>query len=309
MYYHAYENLIMPLVFLSKAPPKKKALVFVLYVATIYTAIALFQIQIDKTRNNYSKMEDMKYLPSGQFLKGSALTYDELLADFLWIKALVYFGEHYQTDKSYRWLYHLLDVIVTLDPYFEYPYEFGGIALAYWTKNVDYSIKLLKKGIMNVPKTHERYWTLPFFLGFNYMFYKKDFVTAVSYMEEATKYPGHPGYLPFLVARLHANNKDPEIAIKFLNEIYISTENKSVRKDIKKRIKEVMVERDIQILEQVRDRYKSRVGSYPLKLDDLVAEGFLKNIPQEPFGGKYLIKEDHSIQSSVIKKRMKVYID
>jgi hypothetical protein len=251
----------------------------------------------------------MKYLPSGQFLKGAALAYDELFADYLWIKAIVYFGDHFETDKSYKWLYHLLDIVSTLDPYFQYPYEFGGVALAYWVKDENLSIKLLKKGMINVPKTHERYWTIPFFLGFNYMYYKKDFAAATRYLEEATKYPGHPRYLPLLVSRLYANAKDPEIAIKYLQEIYLSTKNEEAKKDIIKRIDEIVVERDILILEDMRDQYLKKTGSYPSNLEELISAGLLKKIPREPFGGKYFIKEDHSIQSSVIRKRMEVYIN
>ena len=295
--------------FLKKASPQRKIILIFLYFFVIFTAVFLSQTQIDKSRTRYSKIEDMKYLPSGQFLKGAALAYDELFADFLWIKAIVYFGERFETNKSYKWLYHILDIVTTLDPYFEYPYEFGGIALAYWTKDVSHSIKLLKKGLRNVPKTHERYWTIPFFLGFNYMYYKKDFTAAARYLEEATKYPGHPRYLPFLVARLHTNNRDPEIAIKFLQEIYRSTKNEEAKKNLKKRINEVTVERDIFILEAVRDQYHKQTGSYPSNLQELVAAGFLKRIPREPFSGKYFIKEDHSIHSTVVKKRMELYID
>ncbi len=295
--------------FPKKASPQKKITVIFLYFFVVYSAVFLSQTQIDKTRNRYSKTEDMKYLPSGQFLKGAALAYDELFADYFWIKAIVYFGDHFETDKSYKWLYHLLDVVSTLDPYFEYTYEFGGVALAYWIKDENLSIKLLKKGMINVPKTHARYWTIPFFLGFNYMYYKKDFATAARYLEEATKYPGHPRYLPLLVARLYTNTKDPEIAIKFLQEIYRSTKNEEAKKDILKRINEIVVERDIFILEEMRDKYHKKIGSYPSNLGELISEGFLKEMPREPFGGKYFMKEDHSIHSSVVRKRMELFID
>tara|TARA_B100000959_G_scaffold286430_1_gene365027 strand:- start:3139 stop:4038 length:900 start_codon:yes stop_codon:yes gene_type:complete len=295
--------------FPKKASPQKKITIIFFYFFVVYSAVFLSQTQIDKTRNRYSKTEDMKYLPSGQFLKGAALAYDELFADYFWIKAIVYFGDHFETDKSYKWLYHLLDVVSTLDPYFEYTYEFGGVALAYWIKDENLSIKLLKKGMINVPKTHARYWTIPFFLGFNYMYYKKDFATAARYLEEATKYPGHPRYLPLLVARLYTNTKDPEIAIKFLQEIYRSTKNEEAKKDILKRINEIVVERDIFILEEMRDKYHKKIGSYPSNLGELISEGFLKEMPREPFGGKYFMKEDHSIHSSVVRKRMELFID
>lgn len=299
----------MVAMFLKKASPQKKIILFFLYFLVVYAAVFLSQIQIDKSKTRYGKFEDMKYLPSGQFLKGAALAYDELFADYLWIKTIVYFGDHFETDKSYKWLYHLLDIISTLDPYFEYVYEFGGVALAYWTNDISHSINILKKGLVIVPKTHERYWTIPFFLGFDYMYYKKDFAAAARYLEEATKYPGHPRYLPLLVARLYSNARDPEIAIKFLQEIYRSTKNEEAKKNLLKRIKEIIVERDILIIEDARDQYHKKTGSSPSNLEELVSSGFLKEIPREPFGGKYFIKEDHSIHSSIVKKRMELYIN
>jgi hypothetical protein len=286
----------------------KRLLAISFYFFLLYFFIILFQTQIDNAKASHNSIEDMKYLPSGQFLKGAALAYDELLADFLWIKAVMYFGEHYQSDKNYQWLYHLVDTVTTLDPYFHFPYEFGGIALGFWIGNADYSIKILKKGMINVPKTHKRYWTIPFYLGFDYMYYKKDFLAAARFLEEATKYPGHPRYIPKLVSRLYVNAKDPEIAISFLNEILSITKDETVKKDLEKRIKEVIVERDIQKLEQARDLFKKKNGFYPGRLEDLVTSGFMKEIPHEPFGGKYIIKGDASIFSSQVPKRMKVYI-
>ena len=65
--------------FPKKASPQKKITVILLYFLILQASVFLSQTQIDKTRTRYSKIEDMKYLPSGQFLKGAALAYDELL--------------------------------------------------------------------------------------------------------------------------------------------------------------------------------------------------------------------------------------
>jgi|TARA_B100000959_G_scaffold159359_1_gene167012 hypothetical protein len=69
------------------------------------------------------------------------------------------------------------------------------------------------------------------------------------------------------------------------------------------------VERDILILEDMRNQYHKKIGSYPSNIGELISAGFLKEIPREPFGKKYFIKEDHSIHSSVVKKRMELFID
>ncbi len=285
---------------------KKILIMFGIILPLLYS----LQKQIDLSPERRGRIEDMKYLPSGRFLKGAALAYDEILGDLLWIKTVIYFGEHYLSNKQYEWLSHMLDVSTDLNPYFEYPYEAGGVMLAMETKEIDRSIALFKKGMKNVPQTDKRYWYLPFFLGFDYMYFKKDFAAAARYMEQAARLPGHPEYLPMLVTRLYANANDPEVAIAFLKEIYENTENEDMKRDIDKRIKEIIVERDIRLLEKARNIFRDRYGQYPDTLQELFKSGIINMIPYEPFGGKYYIdQKDGSIHSTMVEERLGVYID
>ena len=214
------------------------------------------------------------------------------------------------TDRRYDWLHHILDITTTLDPLFEDPYEFGGIVLATELGAVDKSIAILKKGMKNVPEDHKRYWYLPFFLAFDYMFYKGDYLTAAHYLEKASRFPQSPTYLPFLVARLYANADNSDVAIVFLREILKSTESPELKKKLKKRIKEVKVERDIRALEAARDRFLVRWDRYPSSLVELVKTGVITAIPGEPFGGRYYIDlTDHSIHSTSLSKRLKLHIN
>ena len=64
--------------------------------------------------------------------------------------------------------------------------------------------------MVNVPKSHERFWTIPFFLGFNYMFYKKDYATAARYLEEASKHPKRRGTCHFWLPDFIQIAGDPE---------------------------------------------------------------------------------------------------
>ena len=266
------------------------------------------QVHIDTRIYHPPRTEDFKYLPSGKFLKTAAIAYDELLADILWIKALTYFGGHYITDMRYDWLYHILDITTTLDPCFEDPYEFGGVVLSQVMGDVKESTALLKKGIKNVPQNHKRYWYLYFFTAFNYMYSQHDYSTAARYLEQAARFPKSPAYLPLLVSRLYANAESPDVAISFLKEMLLSTKSPEIQEKLARRIKEVMVERDLRILEQVRDNFLNQCGRYPKNINELVTAGLLTNIPTEPFGGDYYLDNDHNMQSSSISKRLKVHI-
>lgn len=280
-------------------------------VALVGLALAILTLsqQIGQRYPNTSLGEDPKYLPSGKFLKGAALTYDEVLADLLWIKAIGYFGAHAKTDQDYTWLYHLLDITTTLDPLYADPYEFGGIVLASELHEVDQSIAILRKGMANVPPDNKRYWYLPFYSAFNYMYYKGDNLTAARLLEKAAESPGRPEYLPLLVARLYANTNDPEVAIPFLEEMIRQATSPEMQETLHARIREILVTRDIHRLEQARDRFLAEQQRYPATLDDLVREGFIKQLPDEPNAGRYGIDpSDHAIYSTKGQK-LKLFID
>ena len=59
--------------------------------------------------------QPLLYLPKGRYLKPLTLNYHNIVADFLWIKAITYFGEHYITDQKYDWFYHMLNLVEKYD--------------------------------------------------------------------------------------------------------------------------------------------------------------------------------------------------
>ena len=277
-----------------------------IYLVIIFFGCALlFQSRITNVIDKVTLADRLKYLPSGTFLKGAALSYDAELSDLLWIKALAYFGDQYVSGHDYSWLYHILDTATTLDSYFEDPYEFGGIVLANEVGDVEKSTMLLKKGMQNVPRTHRRYWYLPFFLAYNYWYFQKDYKTGAKYLEIASRYPQAPSYLPLLTARMYADASNADMALPFLDEMIRSARTAERKTQLERRRKEVLVNRDLDMLDQAVLAYKRQIGSYPASLEDLVTEGIIDTIPVEPFGGRYvydpLLQKVRSTRSGRIK--------
>ena len=66
---------------------------------------------------------------------------------------------------------------------------------------------------------------------------------------------------------------------------------------LQERIRQVEVERDLQILEEAIGEYNTRVGAPPGRLADLVRAGMLARIPEEPYGGRYLLMPDGQVRS------------
>lgn len=286
-----------------------KSIITIFVILILITSLFFISFHID---NKYQVpvIENMLYLPSGKFLKGAALGFDEMLADLLWIKAIGYFGSHAVTDQDYSWLSHILDIVTTLDPFFQYPYEFGGVILATEIGEVDKSNQLLEKGMKNVLETHERYWYFPFFIAFNYMYYKNDYKTAAHYLETTSKFPQSPDYLPLLVSRLYADADEPEVAITFLKEMIEGTDNPELNEKLKLRLNEVINNCNIQFLEKAKANFFLKFFRYPKTIKEMFENGFILYMPVDPRGGEYYIsKEDHTVKNTKKTETLKVHID
>ncbi|MCG8683628.1 MAG: hypothetical protein MI892_02045 [Desulfobacterales bacterium] len=284
-------------------------------IAGIFVVLIVCQQYVQKRHDSsYShrqfSVQDFKYLPNNKFLRGAALSYNEMLADMIWIKAIGYFGhQDRQNTGDYQWLYQLLKATTTLDPYFDDPYEFGGIVLGNIAGDIDGSFEILEKGMNNVPKHHERYWYLPFFTAFNYMYHKDDYQKAAQYLEIAASFPQRPDYLPLLVARLYANTHDPSVAIPFLKRMIERAPTPEMVQKLDLRIKEIQVKVDINNINKVVESYKSMTGNYPVSLDELVNNGVISSIPKDPFGGSYFLDEEtHEVLTTTKVDSMQLHI-
>lgn len=277
--------------------------------ALVCTVAFLFCLNTLEKKYPHTAHESLIYLPSGKFLKGAALGYDELISDILWIRALGYFGDHCKTDKQYTFLSHILDVVTILDPLYQPPYEFGGIVLAGEAGDVDASIALLKKGMAHVRRDHPRFYYFYFFLAFDYMYYKDDYLTAARYLEQAAKFPESPAYLARLAARLYADGNSPAAAIPFLQEMIQSTDRPDLKSQLVERLHQVTHQANLNMLTPALDTYYRTFEEYPPSLAALVSTGIIDHIPVDPRGGTYYISSDaRSVENTIKTDPLKVHI-
>ena len=272
------------------ASPKRLWVLTSIFCVLSVVGFALIQRQIDRIESSGKKLEEkLIYIPTGRFIRMAALGFDVVLADVLWARAVVYFGGHFlEGDKDYRWLYRILDAVTTLDPKNILAYRFGGTVLALEANRVEESIALLEKGLRNNP---DEDWRLPFLLGFNYFYILDDPASAARYLEQAARIPGHPVYLPGLVARMYAKSQEMDGAIEFLQEMYRQYADQNVKMAIAERITILAAKKQIPSLEYAVEKYKAVHGRYPRELEALIHEGLIRQLP-EYVGGQYIIDPD-----------------
>lgn len=271
--------------------------------AMLVVALGALQIQLNRWNGAEQKLEQFMYLPNGEYLRIASLGYRELVADILWIQAIQVMGERKVSETAGHWLYRALDVITTLDPKFVRAYEAGGLALTTLVVLPEESNQLLKKGALHNPTE----WKLPFLLGINYYFELYDDAKAAEYISAASHLPGAPQVLPAMAANLYVSAKSPQQAVDLLAAVYHNTTDENAKKLLELRLKVVITERDLQILEQAIERYRELHGRFPDRIDDLVGAGYLRELPVEPSGGRYLYdSKTGSVTSSEIQERMKM---
>ena len=246
----------------------------------------------------------LRLLPNGAFVKPMVMGYHHVAADLLWLNIVQVLGEREVRQADYEWLFHALDVATTLDPHYVYAYDVGGVVLAELAGRVDWSNTLLEKGLAANPES----WRLPFQLGFNSFFHQKNYIRAADYMAIAARLPGRPAYVPELAARLYVEGKQPSLALDFLDVMERQTDDAQVLAVLERRKAEVILERDLTILEEAIQGYTARVGRGPESFDELIDAGDLAAIPVEPFGGAYRLDAAHgTVVSTTHQNRMHLH--
>jgi tetratricopeptide (TPR) repeat protein len=250
------------------------------------------------------QIEGLAQLPKGEYLKPALLGYHHLGADLLWLRLVQVIGNKRNNADEYAWMYHALDVITTLDPQYVYAYYAGGVILGDLANRPDLSIRLLAKGVNANPEE----WNIPFLLGYNYYFLLGDPAKGAEYIMKAASLPDRPAYLPGLATRMAAEAGNPDTALAFLEARLRETHDPQTRESLVNRMKEVIIERDLHLLESAVAVYRTQHRSLPATLRDLVMAGALPSLPQEPFGGDYRVDpKTGSVSSSTHPERLRTF--
>ena len=232
-----------------------------------------------------------------------SLGFRNFLADLAWLEAVQVAGSRRMTPQEYDTLYLLTKAVSNYDPRFVVPYLVGGLVLSDSAAHVPQALETLERGW----KHHPADWRLPFYIGYIRYFSLGNPAEGGKTLEAASRLPGSPPYLPLLASRMLVEGRSPETAFALLSEM-IRQENDPARLEVlKRRIHEVVAERDMQRLESAVEAYHKKTGRLPRVLSDLVREGMIDQIPEEPHGGRYLLSPDGQIRSTLVQQRLKVF--
>jgi hypothetical protein len=85
------------------------------------------------------------------------------------------------------------------------------------------------------------------------------------------------------------------MAISYLSTMEKGARTPAIRKTFQTRLQAF---REVLAVERARDRFRAERGGLPVRIDELVAAGYLKRLPVDPYGGTFYLEPDGAVATT-----------
>ena len=195
--------------------------------------------------------EDEDLVLQGAKLKGFALGFEGLLADWYWMKSLQYVGgkiinsgEDVSMENlkplNPRLLYPYLDNATTLDPKFTAAYQYGAVVLP--AIDNEQAIKLTLKAVKNNPNEYQFYH----YLGYIY-WRSKQYERAAEIYEQGSHVPNAPDFMQLMAAKMRTEGGSRSTARAIYGQMLNESQDAQTKQNAALRLLELdsLDERDV----------------------------------------------------------------
>jgi tetratricopeptide (TPR) repeat protein len=258
----------------------------------LLSVVVGLQVVRERTAPLQSGQAELLYVRSPEALKRMALSYEALLADVYWIRAIqAYGGARRSTEsvKNYGLLYPLLDLTTSLDPRLNVAYTFGAVFLAEpppgGPGRSDQAIRLLQKGLRAQPDN----WRLAQALGFVFYWWREDYRTAAEWFDRAAKMPGAPIWMAPLAAVTLAQGGNRAASRQMWQHVAQTETDEWFRNEAARRLQQLDALDQLDALNGLLVKYRAQAGRDATHWSDLVRAGLLRGVPHDPSGLPYRI--------------------
>jgi len=274
-----------------KADWKTVAALLVAAAVSVFTTSRLYEARAQQQES----ISHFGQLPS-KIVQALSLEFKGIVADYFFLKTTTFMGQKIGERKKpspedWRLIQLMLERITDLDNLFWDPYLFAEMMLAWQAGMLDEANQLLLKAA----KYRTRDFRPLYFLGFNHFYFRKDPNQAAKYLRKAAQLPGAPFYLTGLAARMSLYGNETAVGIIFLESMINDTQDQKIRQYLEKKLTALRI---IAYLEEKVKEYKSTFQALPQSLDDLVKIGIIPSIPDDPYGGHFILLKDGKIYTT-----------
>jgi tetratricopeptide (TPR) repeat protein len=258
------------------------------------TAVA---IEVERDRRYPQDPIDSRllYISSGRIMEKVSLSYDALMADVYWIRAIQHYGGarlNPQTTRRYDLLYPLLDLTTSLDPRFTVAYRFGAIFLAEpypgGAGRPELAVALLEKGVKATPSN----WNYYHDIGFVYYWHLHDYQRAAEWFSRGGERPGAPWWLKTYAAVMLTKGGNREASRFMWQNILQTAANDWLKQNAELRLMQLDALDQMDYLRRVVAEFERRTERLPASWEQVAAARLLPGIPSDPSGTLYLLNSN-----------------
>lgn len=226
--------------------------------------------------------EDVYYLPPPGWLSPMSLGYREALADLVWMRALVYFGEETVARSPARHVFEYAEAMLALDPDFRAVYPWVGVAALYrqaqiTPDDVRRTVEIMERGLARDPEDGRLAWEIGSTLAFELpplltTDEERDAarLEASPYLMRAARLGAAPEWLALSNAATLTRLGRAESAIAHLADLYAITSDDRTRAEIAAAIEQIRGDTYAQgMVEAARHEEEQRLRDLPYVAPDL----------------------------------------
>lgn len=234
--------------------------------------------------------DSLLYVRSPATMQRLALSFDSIVADVYWIRAIQLYGDTrlgQASDGSYALLYPLLEFTTALDPYFDVAYQFGALYLAEKPPGgpgrPDLAIKLLERGIQVQPED----WRLYQAVGFVHYWSYRDYARAADWFSRASRLPEAPVWMEALAAVTLAEGGNRQSSRLMWQQIQKTATDDWFLGESSRRLKQLDAMDQIELLQKVVASFREKSGRAPADWAELAQAGYVRGAIVDPNGDPY----------------------
>lgn len=265
------------------------------------------QVVRDRGWEPHQPDNPLLWVQSGPLLQRLALSYDNLVSDIYWIRAVVYYGGKRRaegTQRNYDALYPLLDLVTTLDPHFRIAYRFGSIFLteAYPSGpgRPDLAVKLLERGIERDFGRWEYYHDI----GFVYYWWLRDYPKAAEWFLKGAERPKAAEWLKPLAATTLATGGQRETSRQLWTQL-LNSDMTFIKAQAELRLMQLDAMDAIATLTPILERFIAREHRTPRSWQELAVAENLRGVPVDPTGVPFVF--DPKVGHIEISRKSKLW--
>lgn len=221
--------------------------------------------------------EDIYYLPPPTWLRPFSLGHRDALADLIWMKALIYFGNELMHHGTVRHAFDYTDAILTLSPRMRVAYSWiatsglyhsGGTITA---ADVERVATYLERGTRMFPDDGELEWELGATFTYELPPLLQDRAAkenarrrGLPHLQRAARMGAGPPWLALTNAQELARLGQTEQAVRHLEEMYATVNDADAREQIGERIAQLRTEAYAEAFERANQEAElARQRDYP----------------------------------------------